>query len=185
MDKTFALGKDIYLETIDFIKERHGGQFRAFSMCPYWVHPIRVASLVMKYKKSHHIDDLVIAALLHDTLEDTATTMKEIESRWGAVAAGLVHELTSDKKTQKEMGKAKYLTFKMRHMTPWALTLKLCDRLDNVMDFAYADESFIQKYGKETNDILNGIMDIELSDTQKKIISNIDTMVGIYYREII
>lgn len=181
MDKEFSLGKDIYLEAIEYIKEKHAGQFRSFSMCPYYVHPIRVAALVMKYKESHRIDDLVLAALLHDVLEDTDTTMKEIETRYGAVVAGLVHELTSDKKSQKEMGKAKYLTFKMRHMTSWALTLKLCDRLDNVMDFAYASEPFIQKYGKETSEIIDALSDLELSETQKRIIVDIRNMLHIYY----
>jgi len=69
----------------------------------------------------------------------------------------------------------------MRGMTSWALTLKLCDRLDNVMDFAYASQDFIQKYGKETSEILNGIMDLELSDTQKRIATDILTMMHIYY----
>lgn len=182
MDKEFELNKDIYLEAIEFIKQKHEGQFRKFSMCPYYVHPIRVAALIMKYKNSHRIDDLVIAALLHDTLEDTQTTMKEIETKYGAMVASLVHELTSDNKMQKEMGKAQYLSFKMRGMTSWALTIKLCDRLDNVMDFAYASDEFINKYGKETHYIFNNIADIELSETQKKIMADTITMMSIYYQ---
>jgi (p)ppGpp synthase/HD superfamily hydrolase len=78
MDKEFELGKTQYLDVIEFIKLQHEGQFRTFSMAPYWTHPIRVAALVMKYKKSHRIDELVIAALLHDVVEDTPVPLSMV-----------------------------------------------------------------------------------------------------------
>lgn len=157
MEKTFELGKELYMSAIEFAKKAHEGQFRKFSMAPYFTHPVRVATLVMKYKKSHAIDDLVVAALLHDVVEDTKVTLVEIQGEFGYKVSSLVQELTSDKAAVLEQGKTGYLTHKMLGMTSWALVLKLCDRLDNVMDFIYANDRFVEKYTEETRSILKSL----------------------------
>ena len=146
MTKDFPLTKKEFISVIDFIKIKHEGQYRKFSLCPYYVHPIRVASMVYKYKDSHKIDELVIASLCHDLLEDTPTTEKEIEEMFGWQVLSLVQGLTTNKEECEKIGKANYLSNKMINMSSWALVIKLCDRLDNVSDFIYASDSFVQKY---------------------------------------
>jgi len=186
VDKEFTLGRSIYLEAIEFIKEKHDDQFRAFSLAPYWTHPIRVAALVMKYKESHKIDDLVLAALLHDVVEDTDTTLFQIDVRYGQLVASLVDELTSNKAEQNEMGKTAYLCNKMVHMSDWGLVIKLCDRLDNVTDFAFAPTKFVNKYAKETTEIIAYLRaHYILTQTQSNIIRDIEKMVAIYWKEMV
>ena len=188
--KDFPLSKKEYLSAIEYIKLKHDGQYRKFTLCPYYIHPIRVASLVYKYKESHKIDELIIASLLHDTLEDTSTTEKEIEDMYGWQVLSLVQELTSNKEESNKHGKSNYLANKMINMSSWALVIKLCDRLDNISDFMYASESFVLKYGNETLNILKLLVGIrkDLSPTHIKLINMIKMQLSMYsieYKEIV
>lgn len=161
-------------EAHEYAKKAHEGQTRK-SGGPYVRHPERVADIVRKYKKSHKLKELVSAAFLHDTIEDTNTTAEDLKKMFGALVASLVQELTSDKVKQKEIGKTKYLTQKMLNMSSWGLVIKLSDRLDNVSDLKTADEKFAKKYKKETESILKELKSKrKLSNTQKKLINAIE-----------
>lgn len=174
MDKEFALGKDIYLETISFIQEKHKDQFRKFSLAPYWVHPIQVACLVQKYKKSHKIDELVISALLHDVVEDCDVSIEYIEEKFGKLVASLVDELTTDEVEKKILGKTEYLCRKVKSMSSWGLVIKLCDRFNNIADLMYADDAFKNKYIKETKAIIFSLEKRALTDTHIEIVKDIN-----------
>lgn len=168
---------------LQYGKEKHKDQKRKDGT-PYINHPIRVANHVMLVKKSHKFDDIVIAAYLHDVLEDTDSSYNEIYELFGEITATLVHEVTSDKNLVKELGKTEYLKQKMCHMTSWALVIKLADRLDNVSDLIYADEKFRKKYIKETSEILMYIKsNRELSVTHKKLITAIEIVLASYLLE--
>ena len=78
----------------EFARERHAPQKRKFSGEPYVNHPIRVRDLVAEFSQD---EELLCAALLHDTLEDTETSMDELRERFGCRVAELVSQLTSDK----------------------------------------------------------------------------------------
>jgi guanosine-3',5'-bis(diphosphate) 3'-pyrophosphohydrolase len=134
----------LVIKAIQFASEKHKGQERRGSGLPYVTHPIIVMELVQKYKgTSKHIDELKCAALLHDTLEDTETSYGEIEREFGSLVASLVFELTSDKVSVKQMGKNEYLKQKMLKMSQYSFTLKLLDRLSNILDSP--GESYIKK----------------------------------------
>ena len=62
---------------LELAKRKHEGQFRDDGL-PYIVHPVRVAKLVAQHKRSKNYKLLLSAALLHDTLEDTYTSVKEL-----------------------------------------------------------------------------------------------------------
>lgn len=177
--------KQLYLDTIAFIQKAHEGQYRKYTYVPYWTHPIRVANFVLKFKESHAIDDLVVAALLHDILEDTKVGASELTAQgFSSKALELVNELTSNKEIQNKVGKAEYLSQKMLEMSSWALVIKLCDRLDNVTDFVYAPQSFIDKYKTETITILDNLYKgRELSQTHRKIMSAIIQMMSLDFSE--
>ena len=138
-------------EIIAFAKQKHEGKFRRLSEVPYIFHPTRVAEILKAMNES---DDIIKAAYLHDTVEDTDTTIEEISKKFGKKVANLVKELTSDRSAIKKIGKAPYLTNKMNNMSLEALTIKLADRLDNVSDLNASDIEFTQKYLKETQYIL-------------------------------
>lgn len=157
-------------KALEFAKEAHLNQIRADGT-PYINHPIKIAENVEKYVKSKEIDDLIICALLHDTLEDTNTTYYDIADNFGYLVASIVLELTNDNEIKNLLGKTRYLQIKMNNMTNWALNIKLCDRLNNVMDLESATDVFQEKYTIETIDIISYLLENrKLTQTQKDII---------------
>jgi len=160
----------LVIKAIQFASEKHKGQERRGSGLPYVTHPIIVMELVQKYKgTSKHIDELKCAALLHDTLEDTETTYHELEREFGPLVSSIVIELTSDAKQVKLMGKNEYLKDKMKRMSQYAFTLKLLDRLSNVMDGP------TKKYVKNTVELMEHLIAErkEVTDRQAKIMGEI------------
>lgn len=157
------------VKCLQFAAEKHKGQERRCSGLPYIIHPITVMHLLEKYKVSKNIEDLKCAAILHDTLEDTPCSYIEIETEFGPLVASVVMELTSDEEAIKKIGKNEYLKEKMLNMSKYALTLKLVDRLANVLDAPKPN------YLKDTLSLMAYITDnrYDITDTQKNIIRDI------------
>lgn len=156
-----------------YATRKHQGQKRKTGE-DYIVHPINVASLLEQFKKSHNIDSLMAAAYLHDTLEDTDTTYYELVREFGYEIAGIVMELTTNEDMKRAIGKERYMAYKLKHMTSWALAIKLCDRLHNVSDLSLQDEEFRQRYSNETLFVINYVIhNRELSNTHREIIKSI------------
>ena len=156
-------------------EKKHAGQVRKFDKEAYVKHPQRVAAILRKYKDSHKVYKLIQAALLHDTIEDTKTSEKELRKKFGTLVASLVKELSSDKADMVEKGgKRLYLAHKTQNMSSWALVIKLADRLDNVSDFKTASPEFTKSYGKQTNYILDELeKNRKLSATQTRLVRDI------------
>lgn len=169
----FTEGSDIEAKALAFAINKHSGQTRKFSGKAYVSHPISVAKRLKKFTSD---SNLIAAAYLHDTVEDTDTTLDEIKTEFNARVASIVKELTSSGDGIKELGKQEYLARKMGSMSTDALTLKLTDRLDNVSDAGSA--KFKSKYGKETRFILDRLEAGTLSGTHKKIIKEIRAVIG-------
>jgi len=153
--------KSNYDKALDYATEKHNGQTRKGKIVkPYIEHPKEVSHLVEKYMKNNYkVETYKIAALLHDTLEDTNATYPEIIENFGVDVANIVQALTSDKEEQKKVGKSEYLTNKLLAMEDDTLAIKLCDRLSNVKDLSIADDmNFIEKYSQETTFILNNLL---------------------------
>ena len=166
----------MYDKALEYATKKHAGKYRKGSdKKPYIIHPIEVSNLIEKYmKEDSEIEIYKVAALLHDTLEDSNATYKEEKELFGKDIADIVLSLTSDKTKQKEMGKDVYLSKKMCDMNDKTLILKLCDRLDNVSGLDVVDESFNEKYIRETIFIINYLLlNKELNDTHLKIIGDI------------
>jgi len=151
-------------------KRRGGGD--------YIQHPEEVAKLVYKVKKSKRISDLIAAAWLHDTVEDTGVKIKEIKKEFGEIVASLVSELTSNPEELEKLGKETYLINKMLNMSSWGLIIKLADRLHNVSDIpdklkngSDKEKSWAKRYSLQTNNIIRTLEEErELSEPQKKLI---------------
>lgn len=159
---------------IEYCKIKHGSQIRKFTGEPYYTHSIKVAEIVKEYTND---ENLISTSLLHDTVEDTDATIEEIENLFNMKIALLVAELTSSNFTIKEMGKAKYLINKMNNMSDEALLIKLADRLDNVSGLHLAPEKFIERYKRETIEILDGL-NRDLNDNHKDLIKKIRSKLG-------
>lgn len=160
-------------EALEYATLMHQGQYRK-NGTEYIEHPIKVAEYVSRFKISQNIETLIIAAYLHDTLENTKATYYDIVKKLGPQVASLVLELTTDEDLKNEIGKTRYLEIKMKNMSSWALVIKLCDRLANVSDLDQANEFFRNKYIKETIEILKYVTDNRnLSKTHITIIQHI------------
>ena len=122
------------MKAIEYAKEKHFGQLRRGTGEPYVNHPIAVSYLVEEYKDSERIDELIIAALLHDCLEDTDATTEEIAEIFTPLVASLVEELTNDQSEIDRIGKLAYQKNKLVNMTGYGLIIKLADRLHNISD---------------------------------------------------
>src|SRR5215207_910602 len=79
-----------------FARARHEGQYRRGSETPYWVHLVRVAMELSQWGVRR--PELLQAALLHDTVEDTVTTIDEIRVGFGEEVADLVDWLTAPRR---------------------------------------------------------------------------------------
>lgn len=122
------------LDAVQFANKRHRGQIRRGSGDPYVTHTIAVSYIVAAFKRSKHLEAILVAAILHDVLEDTATTFSEIAQRFSPMVASLVQELTNDEAEIAKIGKLAYQTKKLLGMSSYALVVKLADRLHNVSD---------------------------------------------------
>lgn len=98
----------------------------------YFVHPEGVAKVVLAYGGTK---DEVIAALAHDTLEDTNTTFEEIETLFGENVANIVNEVTNNKQEINRIGKELYISNELITCSESALFVKLADILYNILDY--------------------------------------------------
>lgn len=119
------------LAAANFAAKKHAQQKRKGELGePYMNHLLEVAELVAA--SSHELDtNLVIAALLHDTVEDTDVTLQELEESFGSDVAGLVAEVTDDRALPKEARK-KVQVETAHKKSKRAQTLKLADKISNL-----------------------------------------------------
>jgi (p)ppGpp synthase/HD superfamily hydrolase len=122
------------LKAAEFAADAHAHQRRKGEKAePYLNHLIEVAALVAEATEGDA--DAVIAALLHDTIEDTNATAADIESRFGRPIAALVLELTDDKSLTKPERKDQQVA-KAPHKSRAASIIKLADKTSNLRAIA-------------------------------------------------
>ena len=124
------------LEAAEFAAHRHRDQRRkGKSKRPYVGHCIEVASMLASIGKVED-PNVIIAALLHDTVEDTETSREEIREKFGQTPADLVAEVTDDKSLKKKERKA----LQVEHapsLSPGAKLIKVADKISNVREIAH------------------------------------------------
>jgi (p)ppGpp synthase/HD superfamily hydrolase len=117
-------------DAIELAARAHHGQVRKGSEIPYIVHPLAVAGILILANCPEH---LVIAGILHDTLEDTPVTLEDIRSPFGREVADLVVALSEpDKKAPWEERKAHTLDHLEQKATLDMLLVSVADKLDNM-----------------------------------------------------
>lgn len=157
LDKLSYLSKaDLKLvrEAYKFADEAHLGQFRASGQ-PYITHPIAVAGLCADWKLDAQA---IMAALMHDTIEDQGVTKAELIEKFGAPTAELVDGLTKLDKLQfntREESQAesfrKMLLAMARDVR--VILIKLADRLHNMRTMQAMAPAKRQRIARETLDI--------------------------------
>jgi len=128
-------GLALLLKALAFAAHKHRDQRRKDpDASPYINHPIALADVLVN---EGGVDDaeVLCAALLHDTVEDTATTHEELVDAFGPRVARIVAEVTDD----TTLGKAERKRLQVEHaprLSPEAKLVKLADKICNLRDVA-------------------------------------------------
>jgi GTP diphosphokinase / guanosine-3',5'-bis(diphosphate) 3'-diphosphatase len=123
----------LILRAANFAAERHRDQRRkGIEETPYINHPFAVASVLCD-EGGVTDPEVLAAALLHDTIEDTATTAAELRAAFGARVAGIVLEVTDDKRLSKDARKRLQIDH-AANASRDAKQLKIADKLCNLRD---------------------------------------------------
>ena len=124
----------LILAAAHFAADRHRDQRRRDTVTPFINHPLALADILAS--EGGVSDPVVIAAaLLHDTVEDTETTLDELEARFGTEVAGIVAEVSDDKALPKQERKRLQIVH-APHISPRAKLVKLADKIANLRDLA-------------------------------------------------
>ncbi|MEO7674186.1 MAG: HD domain-containing protein [Pyrinomonadaceae bacterium] len=121
------------LRAASFAAEKHKEQrSKGSDAVPYINHPLEVANILANIG---HVDDIdiLIAAILHDTIEDTETTKEELAELFGERVCGFVLEVTDDNSLPSEVRKQLQIEH-APHLSKEAKQIKLADKISNIRD---------------------------------------------------
>lgn len=125
----------LLFRALAFAAHKHRDQRRKDAEAsPYINHPIALAEVLAGEGGVAHVEVLA-AALLHDTIEDTATTAEELRAEFGERIAAMVEEVTDD----QNLPKAERKRLQIVHaagLSPGARLIKLADKICNLRDVA-------------------------------------------------
>jgi GTP diphosphokinase / guanosine-3',5'-bis(diphosphate) 3'-diphosphatase len=122
----------LILSALHFAAQKHAGQRRKdAAQTPYINHPIAIANLLAECGVTEW--DVLCAAILHDTLEDTETFVSELDSYFGVSVSTLVYEVTDDKSLPADERKLLQVEH-APNLSNGAKLIKIADKTCNVMD---------------------------------------------------
>lgn len=133
MTKTMNTDMARLLEAASFAAFKHRDQRRKDAdATPYINHPIDVARILTE----GGVEDVevLMAGILHDTIEDTETTAEELTQRFGERVCGLVLEVTDDKSLDK-LERKRLQVIKAATKSDEAKMVKIADKIANLRDF--------------------------------------------------
>jgi GTP diphosphokinase / guanosine-3',5'-bis(diphosphate) 3'-diphosphatase len=146
--------EDLLNRAYVYAMKAHGAQTRA-SGDPYFSHPLEVAAILTGLKLD---DATIVAALLHDTIEDTEATRAEIDHVFGHEIGALVEGLTKLKRLELVSREAKQAENLRKLLLAIAddvrvLLIKLADRLHNMRTLEFVPHASRRRIAEETLDI--------------------------------
>src|ERR1700730_16159569 len=146
--------EDLLNRAYVYAMKAHGSQTRA-SGDPYFSHPLEVAAILTDLKLD---DATIVAALLHDTIEDTEATRAEIDSVFGPEIGALVEGLTKLKRRELVSREAKQAENLRKLLLAISddvrvLLIKLADRLHNMRTLEFVPPAARRRIAEETLDI--------------------------------
>ena len=149
-----ALDAQRLFRAFTYADNAHAGQLRKDGS-PYITHPLAVAEIVAELELD---TDSIIAALLHDCIEDTGATHEEIAKLFGATVADLVEgvtKLTRVQYTSKEEEQMENLRKMLMAMAKdiRVILIKICDRLHNMRTMEYQSARKQKEKALETMEI--------------------------------
>ena len=138
-------------DAIEFATKKHTEQTRKRENTPYILHPLEAAAVAAELTKD---EDILIAAVLHDTVEDTDTSIDEVREKFGNRVAELVDSETENKREDLppeetwEIRKKESLEHLKNSTDPAVKILWLADKVSNI-------RTLYRLYQKEGDDLWN------------------------------
>jgi guanosine-3',5'-bis(diphosphate) 3'-pyrophosphohydrolase len=124
-----------FVKALAFASRKHSLQRRKDAdASPYINHAIALVS-ILAVEAEIDDPDVLCAALLHDTLEDTQTTTEELVETFGNDIASIVEEVTDDK-TLPQAERKRLQIEHAPHLSPKARLVKVADKIANLRDVA-------------------------------------------------
>ena len=151
------------------------GQKRKYSGDDYIVHPQRVAAIVEKHVGS---DEMIAAAWLHDTVEDTDVTPDLITKMFGDNVADIVEGLT-DVSLPSDGNRAKRKSIDRMHSANASTEsqfVKCADIIDNSWDIAENDLSFAKVYKSEVFLLLHAMTKVKHTEIWEQAMTSVELM---------
>lgn len=167
----------LHIAAIDVIRQAHKNQKRKYTGEPYIVHPFAVAGLVSSVTNN---DEMILAAYLHDTVEDTDITFELIQGIFGKEVRDLVFWLTDASKPE-DGNRAERKKIDRLHIAAApaaAKTIKLADLIDNTKSITAYDPVFAKVYMAEKKLLLE-----VLKDGDSELYGIAENLVRKYYEE--
>ncbi len=162
--------RDKVKKAFDLTAKAHKGQKRDEGI-PYLIHPVRlVNTLVEEFDEKDA--DILIAALLHDVVEDSDTTQEEISEQFGQRAGGFVEKLTRPRGEETEESKKRDKLIKHKKIMKAedeVRFIKAVDLLDNLRSMFYRDDRGV-RYKRHIHEAET--MTLELAKSVNENISN-------------
>ena len=114
---------------MEFAVKAQSGKFRKGTNLPYIIHPLGVAKILIEQECS---EEIVIAGILHDTIEDTEITLEDIRKIFGDEVARIVHGASEPDKDGPWENRKRH-TIEFLKTAPWDIFLvSLADKIDNI-----------------------------------------------------
>jgi guanosine-3',5'-bis(diphosphate) 3'-pyrophosphohydrolase len=150
------------LEAIAFAARAHRHQLRKDEKTPYASHVFRVC-LILRHVFGIDEPQVLQAAVLHDTVEDTTTDSDDLREHFGAEVAGWVALLSKDKRLPEEEREAAYIAGLAK--APWQVkACKLADIFDNLVDSAHLAPQQRAKTARRSREYLAALDDANLPE---------------------
>lgn len=120
------------IESYEYAKLHHKGQFRKGTSKPYINHCVEVASILFE---NGYSEDIVISGMLHDVVEDTKVTILDVEKKFGKKIANIIRNVSENKSSELSWSerKVKYLR-RLTNTSEESIVVSAADKLHNITE---------------------------------------------------
>lgn len=153
------------LECWDFASKHHKGQW--YGSKPYMYHLKKVSDVALDLKFTD--ESILMSCLLHDIIEDTEISYKDVKENFGEEVAEIVYCVTDELGRSRKERKSK--TYKKIRNNPKSIVVKLCDRISNITESMGSENynlKLMKMYLDEHIDFVCGITNEDSLDLTTK-----------------
>jgi len=134
-------------DAIEFAVKAHSGRFRKGTNIPYIIHPLGVAKILIENGLP---EEIVIAGILHDTIEDTSMTIDDIRKVFGDKVAQLVKDASEPDKDDTWEDRKRHTIDFLKTASTDVVLVSLADKIDNIKaireDYSKVGESIWSRF---------------------------------------